>query len=97
MRRFSGVALVALAIATTVVGCAEPAGGGGTTTDCTDTVRTAGEPGEAEPLLVLGSPGFAPTIVYADGAVVVPTATLDDAAAAAAGAAGPRSSRVRHG
>lgn len=86
MRRFGGAALVALAIAMTAAGCGDPAGGGGagTGTDCTDTVRTAGEPGQAEPLLVFGSLGFAPTIVYTDGAVVVPDDALGDAAAAAA-------------
>lgn len=59
--------------------------GGDPTTACTDEARTAGEPGDAEPLLTLGSALLSPTIVYSDGAVVIPTAqaTAIDASDAA--------------
>lgn len=53
---------------------------------CDDDVRTAGAPGDAEPLLVFGDMGFTPTIVYEDGAVIVPLAS-DAAASASVGAA----------
>lgn len=49
---------------------------------CTDDTSAAGEPGDAAPLLILGDPYLTPTIVYADGAVVVPmVADAGDAAA----------------
>ncbi|GAB2598661.1 hypothetical protein [Pseudactinotalea suaedae] len=52
-------------------------GGGEPTARCTDETRTAGEPGDAEPLLFFGEATYAPTVVYADGAVVIPTAAVD--------------------
>lgn len=57
--------------------------GGPPTSGCTDQTRGAGAPGDAEPLLVLGAAAFSPTIVYADGAVVIPAAEV--AAGTAAG------------
>lgn len=51
--------------------------GGDPTAGCTEETRTAGAPGDAEPLLLFGAGAYAPTIVYADGAVVIPAAALD--------------------
>lgn len=52
---------------------------------CDPDTRSAGRPGDADPMLVLGDPGYAPTIVYADGAVVVPLGAEDATAAGGRG------------
>jgi hypothetical protein len=68
------VGATALAIVTTTA-CGVD--GGSPTASCTDSTTSAGEPGAAEPMLVLGDPASSPTIVYADGAVVVPISALE--------------------
>lgn len=70
--RSRGAAVLAAAALVAALGACQSGPGGPPTTGCTDETRTAGEPGDAEPLLVLGSAGLGPTIVYADGAVVMP-------------------------
>lgn len=69
-------------VALGAAGCTAP-GGGDPTGSCTEDVRTAGDPGEAAPLLVLGDPHLSPTVVYADGAVVLPLADAPDGGDAA--------------
>lgn len=76
-------AVLGVALAATLTACT--AQGGDPTAGCTDEVRSAGEPGDAEPLLVFDSVHYNPTVVYADGAVVVPLSS--DAAQGVAGAA----------
>lgn len=73
--------LLGAAMASAIGACGVESGGD-PMEGCTDDTRTAGEPGEAEPLLILGSATGAPTIVYADGAVVIPTAAADELTAA---------------
>lgn len=76
------MATIGLVLAGAVGACGVQ--GGDPTSGCTDETRTAGEPGDAEPLLTFGDAGLSPTIVYADGAVVIPAddvEALDGAAA----------------
>lgn len=66
--------LGAVVAALILAGC----GGSGSmpTGTCTDSTRTAGDPGDAEPMLILGSVDFTPIVVYADGAVAMPMQTV---------------------
>lgn len=75
MRRWVA-GLVGLVVAGGIGACGVESGG--PSSGCTDGARNAGEPGDAEPLLVLGAAEEAPTIVYADGAVVIPDAAVTD-------------------
>lgn len=79
------VAVLLGAAIVSAVGACGVQSGADPTEGCTDETRTAGEPGDGEPLLILGSETGAPTIVYSDGAVVIPTVRTDDLAAGAAG------------
>lgn len=79
MSRARAWTMVALGVA--LVGGTAACGlesGGDPTAACTDEIRTAGEPGDAEPLLILGSARMGPTIVYSDGAVVIPTSAVEE-------------------
>ena len=76
------VAVLGAVVALGMGACTSP-GGGEPTAGCTDQSRSAGEPGDAEPLLILGSANLSPTVVYADGAVVIPTAQVADSGDAA--------------
>jgi hypothetical protein len=84
-RAWAVVALGAALVAGSTA-CAAPAGGD-PTAGCSDQARSAGEPGDAEPLLILGSAQLSPTIVYSDGAVVIPVSAVEafDGGAAATG------------
>ncbi|WP_420110461.1 hypothetical protein [Pseudactinotalea sp.] len=78
------VAVLLGAAVVSAVGACGVQSGADPTEGCTDETRTAGEPGDGEPLLTLGSETGAPTIVYSDGAVVIPTESAADLAAGAA-------------
>lgn len=77
------VALVGAAVAGVLGACG--ASGGDPMAGCSDASRSAADPGDAEPMLILGSATLSPTIVYSDGAVVIPNAAASDAGADAAG------------
>lgn len=81
----SWVAVLLGAAVVTAVGACGVQQGSDPTEGCTDETRTAGEPGDGEPLLILGSARGAPTIVYSDGAVVIPTESAVELASSAAG------------
>ena len=73
MRARTWAAVVAGAMLVGTIGACG-VGGGTPGAECTDPSRRVGEPGDAEPLLVLGD---APVVGYADGAVVVPNDVAD--------------------
>lgn len=71
-RGTSAVAALSLLAALSACG----SGGGAVAPGCSDGgERQAVQPGDAEPVLVLGDELMVPTVVYADGAVAIPEST----------------------